>query len=1286
MLGIAPAGAALAAPIIQAPASGSTNDVNPELQWGSVAGAAGYRVQVATSPAFSSLLYQADTAVTRHIPSADLDAGALHWRVAALSGGVPQAWAASSFVKSATLGMPTQTSPADGATTAYPAATVLSWTAVASAGAYDLHITGSSTINDEPFRVPTTSFSAQLADEPITWRVRAVSTNGRTVGPWSATRSVEAVWDSVPSIQSPPDGGFPIRDAWLAWDPLPGARQYELEVTPVPADWTSDRTVRVTTELPAHRFLDPNVSGGGAYAWRVRGRAVDGMVTAWTPVRTFEIELSQPPELLAPADGAVATDYPLLRWTPVQRASHYEVDVSTDATFATDVTSIRTTEPELVASVASPVALDLASGGTYYWRVRPIDDPGGKMASAPSAVRSFTFSPPAITQLSPGNQEFVTVPTLSWEPGWGSRYRVTVRDAGIVVYVAETVATTHTPTALLAPGGQSWRVEALAADGDVVNTSDWRTVVIQDLEATDTEPEITLADGFTDWVPPTITWTPVVDAVAYDVRYECDPPTCSTLNPEPLAYPAYTYEGDSLGRGRFDYEIVAYDVDGAVLAVSEPRHFVWTTPPLAEVLPIDGCDAICSVHDTPLLSWNPVHRAERYVLSIFRDGEPIADADHATFATSFRPTADLRDGSFTWRVRACAVERCSGLLPAASEEGSFEKSVPAPALADPADAFEFTDLVVLGWDDWLEAPNPAGGHASEAKTYAVTGAGTAANASGEDATMTVFMTNSPSIEWRVQAIYDIGFGHGFQSPSSETRSATIRRPAPIVLGPPDDAQHDYVPMLSWQPRALARSYEVELYRGDGSDLSEEALVWRAASHPRTAWTGNEYGAGTYAWRVRANLGPAGTSDWSALRTFEIRSESVSLVAPSSGGSLLQSALTFAWEPLDRAEAYRVELSPSATFASGVTSVVTSQSRWIPTATLAPGSWFWRVTPLSASAESLGPPASGAFTITAPPTSAPTPTPTASPVTTPPPVPSTTPPATRVSGADRYATAAAVSARSFAPGVSVAYIATGASFPDALAAGPAAARDRGPVLLVSGGSVPGATLNELKRLKPSRIVVLGGTSVIGPSVVAALSKVAPVSRIGGVDRYDTAARLSRTFAPGVPVAYIAVGTNFPDALAGVPATRGRGPLLLVSPSGIPSPVAAELSRLKPKQIVVLGGTSVVSSATFAALDTYTTGITRRAGANRYETAVDISRGAFASATVAYVAVGSTFPDALAGGPPAAIAGAPMLLVSRGSVPAAVAAELLRLGVDRVVVLGGPAAISDSVVAQLNDLLD
>ena len=96
----------------------------------------------------------------------------------------------------------------------------------------------------------------------------------------------------------------------------------------------------------------------------------------------------------------------------------------------------------------------------------------------------------------------------------------------------------------------------------------------------------------------------------------------------------------------------------------------------------------------------------------------------------------------------------------------------------------------------------------------------------------------------------------------------------------------------------------------------------------------------------------------------------------------------------------------------------------------------------------------------------------------------------------------------------------------------------------------------------------------------------MSRLSGSDRYATAAAISAGWGPGVPVVYIATGLNFPDALAGAAAAGTLGaPLLLVTGTTVPAPTAAELARLKPGRIVILGGPGAVSDAVFAALDAY-----------------------------------------------------------------------------------------------------
>jgi putative cell wall-binding protein len=299
---------------------------------------------------------------------------------------------------------------------------------------------------------------------------------------------------------------------------------------------------------------------------------------------------------------------------------------------------------------------------------------------------------------------------------------------------------------------------------------------------------------------------------------------------------------------------------------------------------------------------------------------------------------------------------------------------------------------------------------------------------------------------------------------------------------------------------------------------------------------------------------------------------------------------------------------------------------------------------------------------------------------------------RLSGTDRYATAAAISKATFVPGVPYLFVATGRGFPDALPGGALAAQLGAPLLLVSTSSIPTPTLNEIKRLKPTDIYVLGGPAVVAETVVQQLrsydhATAGATYRLAGADRFATAAAISSAaFAPGVDTAFIATGANFPDALAGAPASAALGgPLLLVTATSTPAATRTELGRLKPKRIVILGGTAVVSATVAGQLDAYTTGpVSRWSGADRYATAAAIATQAFPSAGSVFVANGLNFPDALAGGPSAGAFGAPLVLTAPGSLPTASRQQLTRLKPVRVFILGGPSVVSVTVVSQVRHL--
>ena len=189
------------------------------------------------------------------------------------------------------------------------------------------------------------------------------------------------------------------------------------------------------------------------------------------------------------------------------------------------------------------------------------------------------------------------------------------------------------------------------------------------------------------------------------------------------------------------------------------------------------------------------------------------------------------------------------------------------------------------------------------------------------------------------------------------------------------------------------------------------------------------------------------------------------------------------------------------------------------------------------------------------------------------------PVNRLDGADRYATAARIVDEYVDAGVPVAYVATGMGFADALAGGPAAVVTGGPLLLVEPDDVPAATARTLQRLRPGRIVVLGGRTAVSQVVYDQLESLtdAPVQRVAGPDRYATAAAIAaEAFPDPVATAYLATGETFPDALAGGPAAgRDRAPLLTVRRDCVPDVVADALERLDPDTVVVLGGTAAVS---------------------------------------------------------------------------------------------------------------
>lgn len=191
-----------------------------------------------------------------------------------------------------------------------------------------------------------------------------------------------------------------------------------------------------------------------------------------------------------------------------------------------------------------------------------------------------------------------------------------------------------------------------------------------------------------------------------------------------------------------------------------------------------------------------------------------------------------------------------------------------------------------------------------------------------------------------------------------------------------------------------------------------------------------------------------------------------------------------------------------------------------------------------------------------------------------------------------------------------------------------------------------------------------------------------TRVGGKDRYTTAANLSRFYPAGVSVAYVTAGQDYPDALAaGARAGSAGGPVLLAAGGSLPSSTRSELTRLRPRSIVVVGGTTAVPGSVITQLRQYTNGtVSRIGGTDRYDTAARVARSGNRSPQVVYLATGNDYPDALAGGAHAGTLDGPVLLTRPDRLSNSARSALQQLDGRRLVVLGGGSAVSTPVARE------
>lgn len=277
------------------------------------------------------------------------------------------------------------------------------------------------------------------------------------------------------------------------------------------------------------------------------------------------------------------------------------------------------------------------------------------------------------------------------------------------------------------------------------------------------------------------------------------------------------------------------------------------------------------------------------------------------------------------------------------------------------------------------------------------------------------------------------------------------------------------------------------------------------------------------------------------------------------------------------------------------------------------------------------------------------------------------------------------------------LASGANYPDALAASALAGDLNAPIMLTDPNGLSSETEWRIQDLKPSRVYIVGGKAAVSASVERRVAQLtgsgANIQRIAGDTRYDTSLKVASSLSNPSDTVIVTTGSNYADALSISPYAFATGsPVVLCNPSsGLSDSALKAIKKAGYKKAVIVGGTSAVPASVTSQLKAQGIGgITRLSGDTRYATSAKIAefelkQNVGFTMDGAYLATGQNFPDALAAG---ALSGkhlAPLLLVDPGAREACNFLSKYKGEVSRVTFVGGTNAIGNAEAASITRAL-
>jgi hypothetical protein len=879
------------------------------------------------------------------------------------------------------LRAPALQSPGDEASLGYVPA--FTWAPVRGAALYEFQLSADGAFRsivlgqrNGSFRTKNTAatINQTLQDGNYFWRVRAINAKG-DAGPWSRTRTLRKVWDDSPLLKAPAAGAtinYP-NPLVLSWSTVPRAYKYSVQVATDPA-----------LTSPADGFKKPVETSGtdgavafalapGTYYWAVTPLDARSHKGTRSPIGTFNIAW---PSTTATRIQDLNSDPrvydPQLSWDAVSGAARYQVEINSSDDFSPgskvccgDATTGLSLSPTKV------LPNNTGLGGGYFWRMRAIDVDGNPGAWNRGPNFPKYLSPTDIPSV-PGlhlkdhtsdvGQTGVPklgYPVVAWDPAPGAAsYELQIAN---VTALATTFGSAAGTT--IEVGSTANMVPATTirfADTDEERTI---TSIVDSTHLTIDSPlsstpaggsPVTTSSGPCNWT--STLWDVITAATAWTPLGPSAPTPLGLVAPGVSSDTAKLNDGKSYCvriRARADSDLHGDDVVSAWTELGDFVHWTptfeyapppppsCTTPPLMQ-----ASDYLTPTYGEvstrlPFFAWKPIPGACSYYVVVAKDAQftnvvDLAithDPDYAPRSRNRPKTYTDESSSYFWAVLPAAGPTGGGVIsdPATSVFQEFQKRSLPPVLLGP-----------IGGESVPRQPTFRWSSSEGARDYRLQVAqdpsfGDLLDNVTTDATAYTTSTTYPAdtvLYWRVRADDENGTGLTWSEPATFSRSLPIPQPSPD-----NPTGGRTIPLLTWSPVEGAVSYDLHVDQPNGT---AKDFTVRSAAFTPTA----HYGTGVWQWKVRANFPKSGTG--TVPGGYSARQPFTRFIGSPAGARGVASAtrMLLAWDPVEMAKSYRVEISLDSSFTTRIESVTTDNTSFAPKLTsrsyVNGGRLYWRV--------------------------------------------------------------------------------------------------------------------------------------------------------------------------------------------------------------------------------------------------------------------------------------------------------------------------------------------------------